>query len=295
MPADNSWQISAPQVLDFEEPVDELQVRVVNGTVNVVGTEGPGSRVEITEVNGPPLQVKREGPVLSVVYEDLPWKGFLKWLDRKGRHRGAVVSVSVPAGTRLTVGVVGASAVVSGITGRTEVRGVSGGATLVGLTGPVRADTVSGDVETQGLTGGLRFNSVSGDLTVLDGGGDGVRADSVSGSMIVDLAPGDGAAPPTDVHLTTVSGEVALRLPEPVDAEVEVNTASGAFSSAFDELRPSARWGGTHLTGTLRTGRGKIKATTVSGSVALLRRPADPDSPDSPAPAPEAPSFSKDV
>lgn len=32
---------------------------------------------------------------LTVAYEDLPWKGFLKWLDRKGWRRSAVVSLAV--------------------------------------------------------------------------------------------------------------------------------------------------------------------------------------------------------
>ncbi|CAM5376143.1 hypothetical protein SVIOM74S_06311 [Streptomyces violarus] len=43
-----------------------------------------------------------------MAYEDLPWKGFLKWLDRKGWRRSAVVSLAVPASTRVEVGAVGA-------------------------------------------------------------------------------------------------------------------------------------------------------------------------------------------
>ncbi|MFF0460044.1 DUF4097 family beta strand repeat-containing protein [Streptomyces mexicanus] len=272
----SEWSVGEPAKLTFDEPVTQLNVRIVQGTVNVVGTDEATARLEVSAIDGPPLVVTQQGGTLTVAYEDLPWKGFLKWLDRKGWRRSAVVSLAVPASTRVEVGVVGAAAVVSGIDGATEVKGVSGDTTLVGLTGPVRADTVSGSVEAQALSGDLRFNSVSGDLTVVEGAGSSVRADSVSGSMIVDL---DSAGRPTDVSLTSVSGEIAIRLPHPVDTQVEANTASGAVSNAFEDLRVGGQWGAKRITGRLGTGRGRLKATTVSGSIALLRRPPTEDEP----------------
>ncbi|MCX2924305.1 DUF4097 family beta strand repeat-containing protein [Streptomyces sp. NEAU-W12] len=261
--------VSGPEKITFDDPVTELNVRLVNGTVNVVGTDEGSARLEVSEIEGPPLVVTQRDGVLTVAYEDLPWKGFLKWLDSKGWRRSAVVSLAVPAHTRVEVGVVGAAAVVSGVKGPSVLQGVTGDATLVALAGPVRADTVSGNVEAQSVTGDIRFHSVSGDLTVVDGSGSTVRADSVSGSMIVDLAA-DG---PTDIRLTSVSGEIAIRLPDPADAEVEANTASGAVSNAFDGLRVHGQWGAHKITGRLGAGTGKLRATTVSGSIALLRRP----------------------
>ncbi|MEU8913787.1 MULTISPECIES: DUF4097 family beta strand repeat-containing protein [Streptomyces] len=299
MSARSEWsqqpiQVAEPRTLEISDPLDALHVRVVGGTVNVVGTsDGGPARVEISELHGPPLTVSCDDGTLSIAYEDLPWKGFLKFLDRKGWNRSAVISVTVPAATRVEVGVVGAGAVISGISGRTDVRGVSGDSTLVGLTGRVRADTVSGNVEVQSVTGELRFNSISGDLTVIDGAGGTVRADSVSGDMVLDLDPAQGA----DIALTTVSGEVAIRLPDPADAKVEANTASGTVSNAFDDLRVTGQWGARKITGALGAGTGTLKVTTVSGGLALLRRPAfedgehRPGSPgDGPAPGPQGDS-----
>ncbi|MFD7433441.1 DUF4097 domain-containing protein [Streptomyces sp. NPDC059861] len=275
------WSVAEPRKLTFDEPVSELHVRIVGGTVNVVGTDEGSARLEIGRIEGPPLIVTQQGGTLTVAYEDLPWKGFLKWLDRKGWRRSAEVSLAVPAGTRVEVGAVSAAAVLSGIEGRAEVKGISGDTTLVGLAGPVRADTVSGSLEAQALSGHLRFNSVSGDLTVVEGAGSSVKADSVSGSMIVDLDPTGG---PSDITLTSVSGEIAIRLPHPADAEVEANTASGAVSNAFEDLRVTGQWGAKRITGRLGAGSGRLKATTVSGSIALLRRPPVED--DGPWPAP---------
>lgn len=183
MSTTSEWSVKEPGKLTFDEPVTCLHVRIVNGTVNVVGTDDGSARLEVSEIEGPPLVVTQEDGVLTVAYEDLPWKGFLKWLDRKGWRRNAVVSLAVPADTRVEVGVVGAGAVVSGVDGPTVIKGVTGDTTLVGLAGPVRAGTVSGSLEAQAVTGDLRFNSVSGDLTVVEGSGPSVRADSVSGSV----------------------------------------------------------------------------------------------------------------
>ncbi|WP_406421995.1 DUF4097 domain-containing protein [Streptomyces sp. NBC_00873] len=272
----STWAIAEPQKLTFDDPVTALSVRIVNGTVNVVGTEEPTARLEVSAIEGPPLSVTQKNGILTVAYEDLPWHGFLKWFDRKGRHRSAVVSLAVPAGSTVELGTVGAGALVSGIRGRTDVRGITGDTTLVGLAGTVRADTVSGNVEAQSVTGELRFKSVSGDLTVVEGAGAAVRAESVSGNMVLDLDP---TGKPTDIRLTTVSGEVAIRLPHPADATVEANTASGAVSNGFEDLRVGGQWGAKRITGTLGAGTGTLRATTVSGSIALLRRPPAEDDP----------------
>ncbi|GAA0455006.1 DUF4097 family beta strand repeat-containing protein [Streptomyces olivaceiscleroticus] len=277
---DGPVEVTGPRTLDVDVPVNALQVRLYGGTVNVVGSAtADRTRIEVTEIKGPPLVVSYDRGTLTVGYEDLPWRGLLKFLDGRGWQRSAVVSVTVPAAARVEVGAVGASAVVSGVAGRTELRGVSGDSTLVRLTGPVRAETVTGTVEAQAVTGDLRFQSVSGDLTVIDGGGSSVRAETVTGGMVVDLDP---AAKGTDVHLATVSGEVAIRLPDPADAEVEASTTSGSVSNAFDDLRVGGQWGTKSITGRLGAGTGRLKVTTVSGSLALLRRPPAEDAPADP-------------
>ncbi|GAA0662489.1 DUF4097 family beta strand repeat protein [Streptomyces samsunensis] len=268
MSAGSQWSITAPQKLTFDDPVSTLDVRIVGGTVNVVGAAPGPARLEVSEIDGPPLKVSHTDGILSVGYDDLSWKGFRKWLGQW--NRTAHVTLTVPAGTSSTIGVVGGSAVVSGLTGRAELRGVSGDFTLLGLTGPVQADTVSGRVEAQAVTGDLRFHSVSGDLTVVEGSGPLVRAESVSGDMVLDLAPAPRCS---DIRLTSVSGEIAIRLPHPADAEVEANTASGSVSNGFEDLRVSGQWGAKRITGRLGAGNGSLKATTVSGAIALLRRP----------------------
>jgi hypothetical protein len=273
------WTVSAPEKLTFDDQVTRLRVRTVAGAVNVVAAEGP-PRLEVTELEGPPLQITLTGGELVVTYEDLTWKDFSwtslsqiigKW--RKTAKRRAVVSLAVPAGTRIELGSASSDTVISGISAPVTVHSAIGSTTLVRLTGPVDANSVSGSIRAQSLSGDLKFNTVSGELTVFEGTSRSIRANSVSGAITLDLAH-DNA---TDVSLANVSGEVAVRIPAPTDTRVQANTTSGDVSSAFDELHVGGTWGAKQLTGTLGRGTGKLKITTVSGSVALLRRPAPED------------------
>ncbi|MFE9566839.1 DUF4097 domain-containing protein [Streptomyces sp. NPDC006487] len=301
------WSVAAPQKLAFEEPVTEVRVRMAGGTVNVVAAEEGPARLEVSEVDGPPLHVVQEGGTLTISYEDLPWngsQGLKQWFEskpwkawsasdsgRKAWERSATVTLTVPAATRVQLATVSATVFVSGIDGGTDIHGVSGDTTLVGLSGRIKAHTVSGGVEAQSVTGELGFHSVSGGLTVVDGAAGNVRADSVSGDMLIDLALDDRPAPrPVDISLNSVSGQVAIRLPHPADARVEANTATGGVSNAFEDLRVSGQMGAKRITGTLGAGTGTLRATTVSGSIALLRRPAEtsPAEPAGPA-TPAAP------
>ncbi|MGP3688417.1 DUF4097 family beta strand repeat-containing protein [Streptomyces sp. IBSNAI002] len=285
----STWHIAEAQKLTFGEPVTELRVRLVSGTVNVVAAEEGPARLEVTGVEGPPLYVVQEGGSLTVSYEDLPWngaQGFKQWWEakpwkawsgsasgRKAWERSAAVTLTVPAGTQVEVGVVDATAFVSGISGGAAVNTVSGDATLSGLSGRVKAHTVSGSVEAQSVTGDLGFHSVSGGLTVVDGAGVSVRGDSVSGDMLIDLDLDPAAPRPVDIAVNSVSGQVAIRLPHPADTRVEANTATGGVSNAFEDLRVSGHLGAKRITGTLGSGTGTLRATTVSGAIALLRRP----------------------
>jgi hypothetical protein len=271
----SEWSVAAERTLSFEggEPVRELRVRTGGGTVNVVGAGTPAARLEIGEVSGPPLTVRRSGGTLFVGYDDVPGRGFLPWLGRRSARCSAVVSVTVPASARVRVRVVDAAVMVSGVRAGTEVKGVGGQVTLVGLGGEVEAETVSGDVDAQALHGTLRFHSVSGGLTVVDDACRDVRGESVSGDMVVDVVPAPGAPA---VRLNSVSGELAVRLPDDVSARVSAGTAGGAVSSAFGELSAGGSWGARELTGVLGGGAGEVRCTTVSGSIALLRRPPAP-------------------
>jgi DUF4097 and DUF4098 domain-containing protein YvlB len=263
MPA-SEWTIEAPTNLEFDE-VTGLRVRLIAGSVAVLATTGKPS-LEVSSIEGDPLNVTYENGVLTVAHENLNWEGLLKWL-RPQRH-AATVTVSVPRKCQAQVGVVSAAAVMSGISARASVKSVSGGITLDGVTGDVDANTVSGPVEAQGINGKLNFNTVSGDLTLADGWMERLDVNGVSGDVTADL----DLDPLGGMQVTTVSGEVMLRLPAEADARVNLHSVSGDVRSEFAELRRSSAPASRSVSGSLGAGSGQVSVTTMSGRVMLLRR-----------------------
>ena len=263
MPA-SEWTIEAPTSLDFDD-VTELRVRLIAGSVAVLATTGKPS-LEVSSLEGDPLNVTYEDGVLTVAHENLNWEGLLKWL-RPQRH-AATVTVSVPRKCRAQVGVVSATAVMSGISARASVKSVSGEITLDGVTGDVDANTVSGAVEAQGINGKLNFNTVSGDLTLADGWLERLDVNGVSGDVTADL----DLDPLGGMQVTTVSGEVMVRLPAEADARVNLHSVSGEVRSEFAELRRSSAPASRSVSGSLGAGSGQVSVTTMSGRVMLLRR-----------------------
>jgi hypothetical protein len=258
------WTIEAPTSLDFDD-VTGLRVRLIAGSVAVLATDGKPS-LDVAGITGDPVDVTYEDGLLTITYENLTWEGLLKWL-RPQRH-SATVTVTVPRKCPTQVGVVSATAVISGISARASVKSVSGGITLEGVTGDVDASTVSAALEAQGINGKLNFNSVSGDLTLADGWLERLDANAVSGDVTadIDLDPLGG------MHVTTVSGEVTLRLPAQADAQVHLHSLSGDVRSEFAGLRRKSAPASHNVSGSLGAGSGHVSVTTMSGRVMLLRR-----------------------
>jgi Putative adhesin len=258
------WTIEAPTSLDFDD-VTGLRVRLIAGSVAVLATDGKPS-LDVADITGDPLNVTYEDGVLTITHENLTWEGLLKWL-RPQRH-SATVTVSVPRKCPTQVGVVSATAVMSGINAKASVKSVSGEITLDGVAGDVDANTVSGALEAQGINGKLNFNSVSGDLTLADGWLERLDANAVSGDVTadIDLDPLGG------MHVTTVSGEVTLRLPAEADARIQLHSMSGDVRSEFTELRHLSAPASRSVSGSLGAGSAHVSVTTMSGRVMLLRR-----------------------
>src|ERR1700677_3935221 len=258
------WTIEAPTSLDFDD-VSGLRVRLIAGSVAVLATDGRPS-LDVADISGEPLSVTYEDGLLTISHEHLTWEGLLKWL-RPQRH-SATVTVTVPRKCQTQVAVVSASAVMSGMTAKASVKSVSGGITLDGVTGDVDANTVSGALEAQGINGKLNFNPLSGDLTLAAGWLERLDVNGLSGDVTadIDLDPLGG------MQVTTVSGEVTLRLPAETDTKVHLHSISGDVRSEFEGLKRSSAPASHSVSGSLGAGSGQVSVTTMSGRGVLLRR-----------------------
>jgi Putative adhesin len=258
------WTVDAPTSLDFDD-VTALQVRLIAGTVAVMATADRPS-VVVSDISGRPLQVDYESGTLTIAYETLSWERLLDWL--KPLHDSAAITVTVPAECPIQLGVVSASAVVCGLNSGASVKGVSGEITLDGVTGQVQAGTISGALEGRDVDGAVRFKSVSGDLTLADGSLTLLEADNVNGQIAADVSLAAAGA----MRISTIAGDVTLRLPADSDTRVRLHSTAGNVRSEFDSLRTTISPGSHTVSGNVGGGSGRVSVNSVSGDVTLLRR-----------------------
>ncbi len=267
------WEIDGPRVIDVggeNERVTELTVGIVGGRVDVVThDDSPTARLEVTDVEGPPLRVRWDGGRLTVSHGkdgDRTVLDILRHTFDGDRHASVRVSISVPAETRTSVSTVSAEALVSGIRGTTTANTVSGCLTLSDLAGELDLNTVSGAVECDGIAGPLKVNAVSGSVTVQASELSVVRVNTVSGDIALDLVSSRSS-----VVSHSVSGDVTVRAPL-TGFDVRARSASGQVVVDGRTLTRSGR-PGHDQGGQLREGDGslELRANAVSGDVVVLR------------------------
>ena len=113
------WTVDTPTALTFED-VTQVNVRLVGGTVAVLASDDAPA-LAVSELSGRPLQVSLEDGTLTVSYESLSWDGLLGFL--KPRKDSAAVTITVPGRCPIQLGVLSASAIVSGLHAGAEVKG----------------------------------------------------------------------------------------------------------------------------------------------------------------------------
>jgi Toastrack DUF4097 len=271
-----AWEITEPHRLDLDADVTTLDVSLFGGRLSVVGTDAP-PRVEVAATGGRPLLVELKDGVLTVRQEHpTPWPGLLTplWWWLRGRNvPGVDVSVAVPYPTGAALTVASGPVVVSGLRGDLSVECTSGRVSLLGVGGRTRASVVSGPIEALGCAGELNLDAVSGEITLADSAARKLRASTVSGALTADL---DNPPHDSEIALSTVSGELTIRIREDSDLTVDLAAAHGRVTSTFPGLGGDRRWGAA-ARGVLGAGTGRLSANAMSGNIALLRRPVDPD------------------
>ena len=261
------------RVIDIET-VRKLKVGLVGGQIDVIGHDEPGARIEVHGVTIKDLRIEVTGDVVEIDHPQLRWDNFLEVFRNFGAGGPkAEISVAVPREVALNLGVVSASALVSGIRHDARLNTVSGDIIVDGLTGDLTVNAVSGDVQIRELVGALSANSVSGDVAAT-GALRKATIDTVSGAMLVDST---GEA--HQVGLNTVSGNATVRLDDGQPANYVVRSVSGRVQ--VDGVVRSGKGTGptTNFTGSVGELSGSfvdVRANSVSGDVTVLRRAGAP-------------------
>ena len=245
----------------------ELKIGLVGGQVDVIAHDETDARIEVHGVTVKDLRIEMVDGRLEIDHPQLRWDNFLEVFRNFGAGGPkAEISVAVPRTVALTLGVVSASALVSGL--RTDVRlnTVSGDIIVDGLEGDVDLNAVSGDVQVRELDGALSANSVSGDVAAT-GRITKASIDTVSGAMLV-----DSSGETQSISLNSVSGTATIRLDRALPANYVSRSVSGRVQ--IDGIVRSGKGPTTYTgsTGTLAGSFVDVRANTVSGEITVLRR-----------------------
>lgn len=131
-----------------------------------------------------------------------------------------------------------------------DIGSVSGNVSVWGVKGRMRAKSVSGNVDVKGISGLVNASSISGNVDV---------------EMTAIGAPGE-------MKFSSISGDVTVRAPKTLDADIEMSTISGSLRTDFPiEVREPRYGPGRSARGRLGNGANNIRINSVSGRVSLIR------------------------
>ena len=245
----------------------ELKIGLVGGQVDVIAHDDPGARIEVHGVTVKDLRIEMIDGRLEIDHPQLRWDNFLEVFRNFGAGGPkAEVSVAVPRTVALTLGVVSASALVSGLRTDAKLNTVSGDIMVDGLVGDVSLNAVSGDVQVRELQGALTANSVSGDIAVT-GAVTKASIDTVAGALLV-----DSTGTVQSISLNSVSGSATIRLDRGLPANYVARSVSGRVQIDGSVRSGSGPTNYTGSTGTLAGSFVDVRANTVSGEITVLRR-----------------------
>ena len=262
------------RVIDIET-VRSLKIGMLGGQVDVIAHDEPGARIEVHSVTGKDLRIEVTGTAIEIDHPQLRWDNFLEAFRSFGSGGAkADVSVVVPRSIALTLGVVSASALISGLNTDAKLNTVSGDIIVDGLTGDLDVNAVSGDVQVRGLLGSLNAHSVSGDIAAT-GTMHRADADTVSGNVLF-----DSEGPISRININTVSGNSTVRIDAGYPADFVVRSVSGKVSIDGARLSGTGTTNYTGSTGVLSGHFADVRVNSVSGDLTVLRREPTGDSTD---------------
>jgi DUF4097 and DUF4098 domain-containing protein YvlB len=277
--SENSWTVTDPQVIDFDN-VRSLKLGMVRGRFDVVTHADPVVRLEINDVQGDPVAVSLTDGRLEVRHQLNGPQGWFKNLMStvsNNSNNSAVISIAVPAGVDVEAGTVSGDGLVSGINGHSRLNTVSGSVMADGTSGQLDVNTVSGEVIARNHDGVLTAKSISGEVTA-SGRFTSIRANTVSGDMSFDLLSFTN-----DFGANSVSGDVTIRLPHDVGVDIVAKSASGVV--VIDDRQYSQPGGKVETIAGPDRKLMLVRTNSVSGKTSIFHgQPARSDG----APDPEA-------
>ncbi|WP_299166737.1 DUF4097 family beta strand repeat-containing protein [uncultured Arthrobacter sp.] len=261
----NEWQVESPQTLEFDE-VQSIRASIIGGRVDVLVHEEPITRLEVSELEGRPMNIRLNDGQLEITHASgisHGWAGFAGQLIGAKPRESAVITVSVPEETSASLRTVNGDALACG-THDTSLETVSGSILADDTSGTLKVNTVSGEAIVRHHFGRLVVKTVSGEITA-SGFCDDIRTNSVSGEITLDLL-----GEPRELEARTVSGDLTVRLPAMVGIDVSASSVSGSLT--VNDRKFTGHGKNEYFERGSTASTLTVRASSVSGDVALFHR-----------------------
>jgi lia operon protein LiaG len=214
----------------------------------------------------------------------------------------ADLRIGVPMGRRVNLHLAVGRVSVTNVNGDLSVDLSSGPVTTSGTRGEMEINVGSGAVEVAKATGDLSVDTGSGSVRASDIRGESISIETGSGEVTasslrsnqlsintgsgnievtgltspqVSLETGSGSVNADlsgevwNVNVETGSGDITLKVPPTLAAEVDIETSSGDIETDFEVA--VTRHARDHMTGRIGVGGGKIDIETGSGGIRLVK------------------------
>jgi len=219
-----------------------------------------------------------------------------------GLDARADLRIAVPSGRQLSVYLAVGEVSVTNVNGDLHINAASAPVTASNTRGELDIDVGSGPVQVTQSRGDLSVDTGSGGVTASDIRGESVSIKTGSGDVTasrlnsnqlsidtgsgniqvtgltapqVALQTGSGSVTADlsgevwNVNVETGSGDVTLKVPPTLAAEVDIETSSGEIETDFEVA--VTRHARDHMTGRIGDGGGKIAIETGSGGIKLVK------------------------
>jgi len=269
------------------EEVDKTLPASANGSIKIVNTRGD---VEIIGWDRDEIHIEGE---LDDLAEELIFevKGNRARIEVKLPRRnvnwgdGSDLEIHIPINSKVDFDGISTDTTIETVSGGLRVRSVSGDITAREIQNRVHINTVSGNIEVFDSSGNAHISTVSGEIhlkmsssrIILDTVSGEIeaefeeftrlRANAVSGDIEVEgKLMGDG-----EIEISSVSGDLSLRLESPVNAHLSVETGPGGdIENSLSDHEPVDKFPARKkLEAKLGDGSGQINLRTVSGDIRI--------------------------
>jgi hypothetical protein len=264
------------------QPGGRLKVKLDFGSIRVQG--GESDRIEIAvsrsveaeeaaeadellknfrfefHQSGNDLKVRVKGPARG---------GFFKSLRRSHERLDLALVISCPRRFDVDLETRAGALFLDGLLGEVRCSSVAGSVTIGDIQGAVYADTYGGPISTGRIEGRVVAKTLAGGIRVREVT-DGIDASSRSGGVVAYLS----GQPRTDSRLSSLSGDVVVRLAEGVGVDIDAESLSGRIVTEFPldadqrsySVRDKIQGGGPRLLLRVSAGNIHVKRKEMAAS-----------------------------